>query len=199
MSNFINTKNALLLASALTVVGAGSAIAETITGNASVTVQNALTLTEDVALSFGTVVAIADDLAANQTTLTVNADGTTTVGAVAGAARFIEVTAGNRGEFTVSGAAPQTNLTVTLPAAAIVLTDGAAGAVDTKQFDVDTFTKAIITAGGAGFTDTTTDTGTFTFGVGATLSTDTLAGAATLAVPYADVNFVGTYSIEVTY
>jgi len=202
MFNFINTKKALMLASALTVVGAGAAIAETVTGDASVTVQNSLTLTQDAALSFGTLVAVADDINANFATYVVGSDGTTTTPAPSGGlfAQIIEITAGTPASFTVSGAAPQTLLTVTLPAAAIIMNDGAGGAVDAKEFTVDSFEKTRTVSGGAGFTDTTNDSGVLSFDVGATLATDkTLSNTATAAVPYADANYSGTYSITVTY
>ena len=198
MFNFINTKNALMLASALTVVGAGAAIAETVTGGSSVTVQNSLTLTQDTALSFGTLVAFAD-ADGTATTYTVGSDGTTTAGADNGNASIVEVVAGVPGAFTVSGAAPQTLLTVSLPGAAIDLTDGAGGVIDTKKFTVGTFEKTRTVSGGAGFTDTTDDAGVLSFDVGAVLTTDATGAAAAASLPYADAAFSGTYTITVTY
>jgi len=200
MKNFINTKNILMLATAISVVGASSAYAETITGNGSVVVQNSLTIVEDTPLSFGTIVAVADDngTAPLSSNIVMGVDGVATITNAASLAQIIQITPGSNAQFTVSGAAPQTLLTVTTPAGATTLADPS-GSVETKVFDISAYTSGVVAGGGAGFDMTTDDTGTLVFAVGATLTTDTAGAGTGAADPYADLTYTGTYSVTVAY
>lgn len=174
--------------------------AETVTGNASVTVLNSFTLAETQALSFGTLVAFADDDAGNNATDVATAtiaasDGTVTY-AAAGNASLTEVSAGQVGIYTISGAAPNTVITITAPTSA-TLTDPSL--TDTKQFTLGTFTTSVVTSG-TPFTFDTDSTGTMVFNLGATLTTDaTGTSGSSAAEAYADATFTGTFTVQADY
>lgn len=198
------------IASAITLATLVSApvLAETTTGNAAVTVSNAFTLAEDSRLDFGTIraqVSSADGTTANVVTMTLPANGTnptvseTTAGTGNSVSASINViTAGTPGTFSVSGAAPNSVLNITLPASPFNLTTTSGGA----SFEV-TVNDAYITSGpnanrtyNASTDPLITDgTGAVTFDVGGTLSTDA-AGSAT---NYRDQEYTGTYTMTVTY
>ncbi|TMM43114.1 hypothetical protein FCS21_13365 [Colwellia ponticola] len=173
--------------------------AESITANASVTVQNSFTLAETTPLSFGTVVAIANDnTAPDLATLVVSAtSGTADVATQGTVASLVAISPGTPATFTVSGAAPNTVLTIT-DASAFQLTDPSS--TDTKVFDVSNFTKTVVTSG-TPFTYDTDATGTLVFNYGATLSTSTPSGGAASdnAIAYDNVTFTGTYTMQVEY
>lgn len=198
---FIKNKisRTMAVATVAAVTFSGAALAEKATGNASVQVQNNFTVTEDVALSFGTVVAIAEGDAANTgdvAEMVVNSDGVTADSFTQGTlASLVAISPGNRAEFSVSGAAPNTVLTITNPSA-FTLTDPSSG--DTKIFNVDTFTNSVITSGTA-FTYDTDATGVLVFGLGATLGTDNVLAGSAGAVAYDNVTFTGTYTMTVNY
>lgn len=197
MKNKIAQTMAFSAASMLVV--SGSALAETVTANASVTVQNSFTLVETTPLSFGTILAIANDhTTADLATLVVNPDGVTADLATGGtAANIVSITPGTPATFTITGAAPNSVLTITDPAA-FTLTDPSA--TDAKDFDVDTFTKSVVTSG-TPFTYDTDATGTLVFNYGATLTTEQPAGGAASdnAIAYENVTFTGTYTMTVNY
>lgn len=168
-------------------------------GSASVTVQGGFDVTETTPLSFGTIVAIANDhTTPDLATLVVDSDPNVADTATSGNAALITpIVAGSPGTFTVSNAAPDTVLTLTTPAD-FQLTDPSAS--DTKAFDVSGFEFTVVQSGTA-FTFNTDNTGTLIFNIGATLSTETPAGgaAADNAIPYEDVTFTGTYTMAVNY
>ncbi|TDO97386.1 DUF4402 domain-containing protein [Marinomonas balearica] len=172
--------------------------AETATGNASVTVQNAFNLSETTALSFGTIRATGDTAGTQTAELQISSDGTSnnpeTTDSTAAAISVIE--AGEPAVFTIDSAAPSSNLTITLPSAAIELTS----TLNDGLFSIDDF-EATITSGprdGTAYASgnlLTDDTGGVTFAVGATLTTGT--GATDAA--YTDGTYTGTYEITVDY
>ncbi|WP_189379295.1 hypothetical protein [Thalassotalea profundi] len=191
-----------ITAAVSTLALTGNVLAETVNGTASVTVQNGFTLTQTTPLSFGTIVALADADGANSSdfaTLKVDSDGVTAdVVDLSGAtnASIVPISAGTPGQFTVSGAAPNTVLTITNPSA-FTLSDPSAG--DSKIFDVTAFTNDVVTSGSA-FTYDTDATGTLVFNIGATLGTDnSLAGGTAAPVAYDNVTFTGTYTMTVDY
>lgn len=192
-----NTKLTLLAAAGLIAL-VGSANAETIEGSASVTVQNAITIAQTTALSFGTIAAIADDngTSPKSATLVMGLDGVSVVTSD-GDAQITEITTGNAGVFTISGAAAQTDLTITLPSSDIDLVDPSG--TESKKFKVGTFAKGVVSGGGSGFSFTTDDNGELVFSVGATLTTDVAGSGSGAADAYADTTYTGAYDVEVNY
>lgn len=178
---------------------AGQGLAETVTGNASVTVLNSFTLAETQALSFGTLVAFADDDASGAggtaTAVLAPSDGTLTI-TNAGNASLTEVASGQVGIYTITGAAPNTVINLTLPSSA-TLSDPSG--TETKDFTLGSFTSSVVTSGTA-FTYDTDATGQMVFNLGATLSTDaTGASGSSAADAYADATYTGTFTVTADY
>lgn len=175
--------SAIALSMAVFAFCASDAMAEDAGSSVDVTVQNAFTFTEDVALNFGTFVAISD--ATNTATLAIDATGATTVTNNA-PALIIELVSGVQGQFTISGAAPTTGLNVTLPTS-VTLTCGACSGSQ-PDFVVNTFVDDSV----AGVV-TTDGSGGATLDVGATLNTQADAN------PYEDGVYSGAYTVSVNY
>ena len=191
----------VLSATLLTVVSTHS-LAATAPSTATVTVQNTFTLTEDTALSFGTVRATADPAGTHIGELALAADGTGTASTTGANASMTELLAGSQGQFTVSNAAPFTDLTITFPADFELTATGAPPTSPT--FDVlNADWVATITSGanatiayntGTPNLQTASD-GTVSFDVGTSLKTD--ADASTTA--YIDAAYTGSYTMTVDY
>ncbi len=169
-------------------------LAETQTQTASVTVQNAITITPGDILDFGTVYALADTSGTTVATLTVPSDGGTSTftATTPSTANLVEIAAGSPATFTVSGVAPNTNLTLNLPTSAITLSGS-----NSATFTVDSFEATVTTSTATAYTSgspnlATDSTGNATFAVGATLSTTNVAA-------YTDETYSGTFSVEVVY
>ncbi|WP_435276516.1 hypothetical protein ACMAZF_05935 [Psychrobium sp. nBUS_13] len=197
-----NKLTRIIAATALsTAVISGVSIAETGNGTASVEVKNSFDVAQTTPLSFGQIVAIATDLTggADKATLTVNSDGSTADVIVDGTlASIVSITTGTAGTFTVSGAAPNTVLTIG-SISDFKLTDPSG--TDSKEFDVTNLTTSVVTSGSP-FTYDTDATGTLVFNVGATLETDTTgttASGSEVVIPYENVTFTGTYTVSVDY
>jgi hypothetical protein len=169
------------------------------TTTASVTVQNAFTLTEVDALSFGTITAVRVS-GAGASTLTLNPDGT----AENPTGNIRVLAAGAPATYTVAGAASFTDLQMSLAADSIELSNSAAPGSN-PTFDVDSFTvtngtaTAPITSGGygtftAGTAMTTDVNGAMTIGLGATL---TLADGADASL--IDGSYEGQFTLTVEY
>ncbi|WP_281560439.1 DUF4402 domain-containing protein [Thalassomonas sp. RHCl1] len=190
----------VLTATFLTAMSAQPFAATLSDATISVTVQNAFDLVEDTELSFGTIRATADPAGTNVATLAIAADGSVTA-TPDNNATITQLTAGSVGQFTVSNAATFTDLTITFPGAATTL-DNAIAPPTSPDFTVDTWV-AIVRGGAndgvaynAGAPNLQTDnTGTVSFDVGATLSTD--ANVTTSA--YIDDVYDGDYTITVDY
>ncbi len=203
-------KNKMTRAIGLSIVAAGFAAgsvqaADTVTGSASVVVLSAISMVETTAISFGTIAAFADGTTAGTiSTLTIPADGSAQSIVDAGTAKIVEIAAGNAATYTISGAAPNTVITITLPDEVggyvlgdVLLTDPAA--VSDDEFYIDNFTKSIVTSGTA-FTYDTDGTGTLVFNVGADLlTTDQGFLIGDLGAPYDDATYTGTYDVTVSY
>ena len=192
--------NSKLLISLVAATCTASAIAaESVTSTATVVVQNAFVLTENQALNFGTIRAKADTSGSTTASLIIPADGSahsvTRTGTEA-QSNIIEITAGAPATYSVSSAAPLTNLTITLPTTAIALTNNNSVA----SFTMGSF-GAYITSGansGSAYSASNLQTdanGAVNFSVGATLTTD----GSTPAADYTDGTFTGTYTITVSY
>lgn len=195
------------VAAAFAVLSATSSYAlETAQGTATVTVQNSFSFSQATALDFGTIRTIVSsaDGTPNVVTMTLPADGSnpTIAETTAGtgntrSASMNVITPGTPGEFTVSNAAPNTRLTITLPGT-FNLTNGSGGPTFLAEV-----TEALITSGtsanslydGTNNFLTTDATGNGSFSVGGTLSTDASGNAQN----YQDVAYTGQYTITVDY
>jgi hypothetical protein len=168
------------------------------TTTASVTVQNAFTLTEVDALSFGTITAVR--VSGTTSTLVLNPDGT----AENPTGNIRVLAAGTPASYTVAGAASFTDLNISVAADSIELSNAAAPGTN-PTFNVDSFTvtdgtaTAPITSAGlgtftAGTAMTTDVNGAMTIGLGATL---TLADAADASL--IDGSYEGQFTLTVEY
>jgi hypothetical protein len=96
--------------------------AEIASDSATVTVQNAFTLTSTTPINFGTLrVSQSEIQATTPTFTTLNVDGSqnATDGVSTAAATITVITAGSPGRFDVSGAAPFSTMTITLDSATL--------------------------------------------------------------------------------
>lgn len=204
--NYIYT--ALVAASAVFVSSAAVA-QETVTGDATVTVSNAFTLQQDVAIDFGTLRIFNDEdnTSTGQVIVTIpgNTNPMTLVAAAPTEASGTIIAAGVPGEFSISAAAPFTDLTIDFSSATAVELTNSAAPSTTPTFSVlfDDATTYIV--GGAndglllnaGTTDLTTDgTGAVGFRLGGVLTTDDTADA---GETYADGAYTGTFALTVDY
>ena len=170
---------AVALAMAFSV---STAKAEDAGTNITATVQNAITWDETQPLAFGTIVAISD--ASDTSTLVIDTTGADTFNNP-GNARLVRVSGGQQGIFDASNAAPNTQLTLTLPTT--VTLNCAACSGSQPDFLINNFTDD---AGGAPTTD---GTGAVTVNIGATLNTIASANA------YEDGLYSGAYTVSINY
>ncbi|WP_067214795.1 DUF4402 domain-containing protein [Marinomonas gallaica] len=181
---------------ALPAIGMSSAFAlEQVNGSATVIVQNSFTLQEDSGLDFGTVRASADTTGTTVATLTLPADGSASSVVQGTNATIQEITPGAAATFSISGAAPSTALTLTLPTSTTLTTGGG-----TASFTVNNFIAEVTSGPSNGSTyaasNLITDTaGAVTFSVGADLVTDD----GTPSADYLNGTYTGTYQVSVDY
>ena len=154
------------------------------TSQITVTVDNTFVLDTPTPLSFGTIVAIAG--AATTSTLAIDAAGAPTI-LNPGAARLVEFAAGNAGQATITGAAPNTTITVSYSSPVTLTCSVAPCTGTTPEFTVGTFVDDV-----AGVV-TTDLAGAATINFGATLTTEASA------VPYEDGLYEGTLTISAVY
>lgn len=190
-----------ILGATFVLVSSNFVLAETVSdASVSVTVQNAFSLVETTALSFGSVRAIAQADGANVAFLTLDPDGSTTT-TPDGTAAITALTAATAGVFTVSGAAPFTDLTVTFPADFELISAGAPPTSPT--FDILNADWLGDITGGAddgtqiadGATMQTDGTGDVVLTVGTKLTTD--GDASTTA--YLDAAYTANYTMDISY
>lgn len=177
------------------IFSAPLSLAETRTHTANVTVQNAITITPGNRLNFGTVFAKADTSGTSVATLTLpsNGNNSSVTASTPSTANLVEITAGSPATFTVSGVAPNVNLTLNLPTSPITLTGSNTATFTVDSFEATVTTGATPAAYSSGSPNLATDaTGNATFAVGATLSTTNIA-------TYLDETYSGTFSVEVIY
>jgi hypothetical protein len=194
----------------LLCAGANIALAETVSVPASVTVNNAIDFTVTGTLDFGQVRAVADMIDGNCTGLVMPANpaspltqGTPTACTGGAEDAALQAVGGTptRPQFTVTGTAPFTNLTLTLPLPTESVALTAATGPDTPQFFLSAFT-AHKTSGTPGTIAPGADnlqtgaTGEATFAVGATLGTH-LGDAA--SANYQDLAYTGSFDVVVNY
>lgn len=181
-----------------------TAQAEEVSVDASVTVSNAIDLTVNSPLDFGTIAAFANsNTTPDLATFVMPADpaGTPTI-TDGDEARIISLIPGSPADVSVAGAAPNTVLTVTTTAADATLTDPAGIAIAPNGFTMGSFTRyAYLEGNGQTFGTTTDATGALGLNIGATLSTVTPAGggAADVKVPYGDATYTGSFEVTINY
>ena len=196
MSKHNKILTALFAASIIGV--AATAQAETVTGTASLTVQNAFSLVETTQLSFGTITVAAatgTHASADDATMVLSPEGGTPVitNAAATGGAIGSIVAGTPATFDVSGAAPFTDLVVTMTAGT-TLTNAAAppgnGAFTLSAFAAR---ETGATSNIASLGNITTDlNGAKSFTLGATMTIDGSSD-------YIDGLYSGTYNVEVSY
>lgn len=177
---------------ALAVVAFGAqdakAQSQTVNYTASVTVQNTFTVANTTPLSFGTVAAVSDTtLGTSQAQIVLQANsGTAAVTqGVGNTARLLSIVAPTPGVINITNAPPSTALTIT-NGSQISLTNPADS--NAPGFF---FTPSAV---GAGFSSTTSATGTLTVNVGGTLTTKQQTVSA-----YSDGTYTGTYAVTFAF
>ena len=200
-------KNKMIRALGLSAVAvglsAGTANAVVLPGNAQVVVSSAITMVETSPLDFGTIAAFGNQATpANTAILTIPSSGAAPTVGIGGAGvlgtdvNIISIIDGSPGIYSVTGAAPNTLLSVST-AGGTFLTDPSLST--TNRFALTT-TGAYMTLNGSAntFTTDTDATGALTFQIGGTLATDATGLTGTLQ-PYFDATYTGTFNVTVTY
>ena len=177
---------------ALAVVAFGAqdakAQSQTVNYTASVTVQNTFTVANTTPLSFGTVAAVSSTTAGTQAQIVLQANSGTaavTQGSGGSQSRLLSIVAPTPGVINISAAPPSTALTIT-NGSQISLTNPADS--NAPGF---LFTPSAV---GAGFSSTTSATGTLTVNVGGTLTTKQQLSSA-----YSDGTYTGTYAVTFAF
>lgn len=168
--------------------------AQNVPGTVQVIVQNAISVSEDTPLNFGTIQAKADTSGADVATMRVPADNSSRVITNGTTAMINEILPPNRGVFTITGAAPQATLNITLPGT-ITLTPS--GNVNTETFDVTSFEATDQNNNVVTNTLSLDASGNATLYIGATLTTR--AGGGTDYFSDSSVTFTGAYNIVISY
>lgn len=185
---------------AATAISTANAAQETV--NASVQVNNTITMTVNSALDFGVIAAFANsNTTPDLATLVISADpAVAAVDDQAGTARIIALSPGTPADVSVAGAAANYALNVAVTAASSALSDPAGIAAD--GFTMGGFTTYAYLEGNNQTFGTTTDaTGALGLNIGATLSTVTPAGgaAADASVAYTDATYTGIFEVDINY
>ena len=190
----------------VTAASSFSSFAATESFEAKVTVQNAVVLTKDNDLSFGTIRAIADPTGGEQATLVVNPDPdaspvSTQSNPVNNAATISVIEDGEAAGFSVSDVVPNSILTITDPVNTLIVSSAGQG-VNEPDFTVGSWTYFITsgTNAGAVYTQGSPNLqagadGAVSFNIGATLSTSSSVSS----VDYPDGEYSGSFNIEVSY
>lgn len=168
--------------------------------DASVTIQNTISIENPTALDFGAIYAVNGD-DTDIATLTVNPDGTLNSSDGSTVAVIKSMTDPTPAEFVISGVGAYTDLTLTFTAGELT-----SSIPNQPNFTVDTFMGEYssglndgveIDASGGSADVKADDNGELNFLLGATLTTDTTGEARNA---YQDgETFTGTYAVEVTF
>lgn len=197
MQNKTKLLTALFLAAGLV----GQAHATTTSVNASVTVNNTITMTVNSPLDLGTISAFADTSAGDsQSTMVLAANPATApvVTSSTGNSQIVVLTPGTPADILITGAAPNYELNVTLPAGPVTVDDPAG--VSDMAFELSAFTRYAYLEGNNQTFGTTTDAnGDLSFYVGATLSTTNIGGTTAVLDAYDETTYTGTFDITVEY
>ena len=184
----------------VTAASSFSSFAATESFEAKVTVQNAVVLTKDNDLSFGTIRAIADPTGGEQATL-VASPVSTQSNPVSNTATISVIEDGEAAGFSVSDVVPNSILTITDPVNTLIVSSAGQG-VNEPDFTVDSWTYFITSGTNAGalYTQGSPNLqagadGAVSFNIGATLSTSSSVSS----VDYPDGEYSGSFNIEVSY
>lgn len=206
------------LVSAFALVGlAPVANAESVDITASVEVSNAFDMVASQQLSFGTISAFYDDTVGDGSgnsiaTLTIPANPNNAIATASDddtVAKIISIVDGAPAIIEVTGAAPDTALTITTPDVAttpISVTNVDPAITDT--FEITGLTSYATVTGGSEFGTnattttkefTTDGTGALTFNLGATLSSVDVDGGTGGLIAYGDGTYQATIPVSVDY
>jgi hypothetical protein len=209
-----------MLAVTVATVSVTASAQETESGTAGVTVSNAFTLDATTDLDLGTflvsyILADASEAFVTAASIELKGDGsygTPVVGVVSAgspgandAASFTQIAAGTPGVFTISGAAPNVSMTITMPTDVDIPKLGDPSTFFTLVTIDDAGDDDIVVLDGpaAGQEYSTANlitdaTGTVSFAYGGTLSLPT-ALAAVSANPFTDGTYTATFDVTVEY
>lgn len=173
--------------SALLATDANAQSQQIVGATVNLVVANAFTLVETTPMNWGTL-AVFCDLAGPGSASVLDNAGALAIGAAVGASQMIDISAVGRtqGVFDVTGAAPTTNLTVTVGNPSNALCGACGGGNPPIVLSAMT--------NDSGGTVATSGAGAATVNVGATLTAQ-----ATCAQQYADGTYVGTYDVTLSY
>jgi len=173
--------------------------------SATVKIQNTVILTKGDDLNFGTIRAVADPTGASQASLTIspNPDADIKSSKTDGANALISIIEeGSPATFKVSDVVPNARLTISDPSPSLGRLESNSQGLNEPQFEVNDW-KYFITSGtsvnqpydSASPNLIADEKGEVGFAIGATLSTYSQASSE----PYKDVEYTGTFQIEVAY
>ncbi|MBB1292683.1 MAG: hypothetical protein ACJAVX_002298 [Pseudoalteromonas rhizosphaerae] len=196
-------KRSLAIISAFSLIHSFPTLATSADFSATVKVQNTVVLSKGEDLSFGTIRAVAQADGVKFATLTINPNPNAAIKTTKnddGDALISVIEEGSPATFTVSDVVPNAALTITKPGTGRL--ESASKGAGEPQFSIDGW-KFFITSGpniNTAYDETTpnliaSEKGEVEFAIGATLSTDNLV----TTVPYKDVEYTGTFQIEVAY
>ena len=209
----LNRLATAVIASSLATGSFFASAEQTTSSTATVTVQNAFTLTEVTALSFGTIGASASTAAlatANHSHGYVTVDsinGTTSVEDAAGATvaetvSLFKIADGAPGEYTVSGTAPFTQMKITAPTAATLSNSAAPpanGVFLLSNFELSNADGEVITTDTKSAASATDLNGDLTFKLGARLTPAKNAANDAGAMSFIDGEYSGSFNVKVDY
>ena len=205
------TLTRVALAASIATFSFGALAVENANFNATVTVQNAFTLTNDSDLNFGTIRASADTAGATSASITVSSNPATSATTLNGTDSIIaELVAGSPATFSVSGASAFAYLTFDLTNATGDITSVSPAPAGTAFFKVSATSIRVLTCDNANtnldLTDLTVTAGKLqvdgsgaaTFSMGATLTTSNNTGDST-TLDYIDGEYSGTFEVTLEY
>ena len=212
MKNFNLKLSALVSALAIMTLAPSANAAEQTDITASVEVANSFDMAATAQLSFGTISAFWDDSGDGtgvQATLSIPSNPGSEITAASTddtAAKIISIVDGTPATIEITGAAPNTALTVTTPAVPIAVSNVDPTITDT--FNISALTTYATTTGGSAFgniidatnkTFETDDSGNLTFNLGATLQTQAPADDSGTLQAYGDGTYQATVTVVVDY
>ena len=174
---------------------------ETVNSQATATVQNAFTLEETTAITFGTLRATAG-ATGDAATLVISANPTvaavSTPGGTVASLDILEE--GAPGEYAVSGVSPFSSLTIDMPSDTDVVLVGASLPAGSPTLIASAWNAYVLTGPNENTVYASSNLradagGVVTFSVGATLTTEIVTAAAA----YLDAEYSASYDITVSY
>ncbi|MBQ4836341.1 MULTISPECIES: DUF4402 domain-containing protein [Pseudoalteromonas] len=189
------------LMTAIAVLPFSSFSAQKATFDAKVKVKNAFQLVKNNDLDFGTIRAVADNTGTDTASLTIPADTTqtpTVASTNVNNAEIAIISAGSPAQFQISGVVPFATLSITDPVETDVSLAAGSGS-GAAGFKLGSFTYYIETGASnstpvVGKQIQVNENGEAVFNIGATLSTTTGNSA-----NYLDGDYIGTFTLEVSY